>query len=94
MSAACRSPQRGFSLIVVLLMLVIAMVLGIGAAQLSLVGERSARNNSWARVQGETLYPLGAEFSGTSFKPPADGRLRRTSTFTVMLRNVMKEPVP
>ena len=50
MSAAGRSPQRGFSLIVVLLMLVIAMVLGIGAAQLSLVGERSARNDRDAEV--------------------------------------------
>jgi len=37
---------------------------------------------------------LGAEFPGTSFKPPADGRLRRTSTFTVMLRNVMKGSAP
>jgi len=55
---------------------------------------RSGRNNSWPRLQGETLYPLGAAFSSTSFKPPADGRLRRTSTFTVMLRNVMKEPAP
>ena len=55
---------------------------------------RSARNNSWARVQGETLYPLGAEFSGTSFKPPADGRLRRTSTFTVMLRNAVRASAP
>jgi len=53
---------------------------------------RSARNNSWPRLQGETLYPLGTDFSGASFKPPADGRLRRTSTFTVMLRNAMKEP--
>ena len=55
---------------------------------------RSGRNNSWARVQGEPLYPLGTEFSSTSFKPPADGRLRRTSTFTVMLRNAMKAAAP
>lgn len=55
---------------------------------------RSGRNDSWSRIQGELLYPLGAEFSGVSFKPPADGRLRRTATFTVMLRNAMKEPAP
>ncbi|WP_431112009.1 pilus assembly PilX family protein [Variovorax paradoxus] len=42
--------QRGFSLIVVLSMLLIAMVLGIGAAQVSLVGERSARNDRDAEV--------------------------------------------
>jgi type IV pilus assembly protein PilX len=45
MSRAGPSAQRGFSLIVVLLMLAIAMVLGIGAAQISLVGERSVRND-------------------------------------------------
>ena len=45
MSPSSRALQRGFSLIVVLLMLLIAMVLGIGAAQLTLVGERSARND-------------------------------------------------
>lgn len=45
MNRAGHMVQRGFSLIVVLLMLTIAMVLGIGAAQVSLVGERSARND-------------------------------------------------
>ncbi|MET3443554.1 type IV pilus assembly protein PilX [Variovorax paradoxus] len=45
MSRTAHTAQRGFSLIVVLLMLTIAMVLGIGAAQVSLVGERSARND-------------------------------------------------
>lgn len=45
MRRADRSPQHGFSLIVVLLMLVVVSVLGIGAAQVSLVNERSARND-------------------------------------------------
>lgn len=36
---------RGFSLIVVLMMLLVVSVLGIGAAQMSLVNERSARND-------------------------------------------------
>lgn len=43
-------PQRGFSLIVVLLLLVVATVLGVGAAQVSLVNERSARNDRDAEV--------------------------------------------
>jgi type IV pilus assembly protein PilX len=50
MSRGGSSRQQGFSLIVVLLMLVIAMVLGIGAAQVSLVGERSARNDRDAEI--------------------------------------------
>lgn len=37
--------QKGFSLIIVLLMLVIVTVLGVGAAQLSIINERSARND-------------------------------------------------
>lgn len=55
---------------------------------------RSGPGIGGARTQGEVLYPLGADFPGVSFMPPADGRLRRTSTFTVMLRNVMKESAP
>ncbi|MCR6475479.1 PilX N-terminal domain-containing pilus assembly protein [Variovorax sp. ZS18.2.2] len=51
MSPRRRSPQqRGFSLIVVLLLLLVAMVLGVGAAQVSLVNERSARNDRDAEV--------------------------------------------
>lgn len=50
MSHAARSPQRGFSLIVVLLMLLIVTVLGLGAAQVSLVSERGARNDRDAEV--------------------------------------------
>jgi type IV pilus assembly protein PilX len=40
-----RRHQRGMSLILVLMMLVIITVLGVGAASLSLVNERSARND-------------------------------------------------
>lgn len=38
--------QRGASLIVVLLVLIIVSILGIGGAQIALMGERSARNDS------------------------------------------------
>ncbi|MEJ1164085.1 PilW family protein [Variovorax sp. CCNWLW186] len=55
---------------------------------------RSGPGIGGAQTQVERLYPLGADFPSVSFMPPADGRLRRTSTFTVMLRNVMKEPAP
>lgn len=39
------SAQQGISLIVVMLLLVIVSILGVGAAQLSLLGERSSRND-------------------------------------------------
>lgn len=45
MTRHLRSFQQGFSLIVVLLILVVATVLGVGAAQVSLVNERGARND-------------------------------------------------
>lgn len=38
-------PSRGFSLIMVMLLVMVVAVLGIGAAQLSLVNERGARND-------------------------------------------------
>ncbi len=44
-NCAAGGPQRGFSLIVVLLMLLVVTVLGLGAAQTSLVSERGARND-------------------------------------------------
>jgi type IV pilus assembly protein PilX len=40
-----RRRDEGFSLIMVLLLLVVVTVLGVGAAQLSLMNERSARND-------------------------------------------------
>lgn len=42
---SARAAQRGFSLIVVMLLLVIATVLGVAAAQRAIVNERGARND-------------------------------------------------
>lgn len=53
---------------------------------------RSSHGRGPSAEAAEVLYPLGSEFSETSFRPPADGRLRRVQTFTVMLRNAMKRP--
>ncbi|MFM9922643.1 PilW family protein [Variovorax sp. H27-G14] len=51
---------------------------------------RSAHARGASEGTEELLYPLGTDFSEVSFKPPADGRLRRVATFTLMLRNAMK----
>jgi type IV pilus assembly protein PilX len=40
-----RSPQRGASLLMVMLILIIVSILGVGGAQIALMGERSARND-------------------------------------------------
>ncbi len=38
------------------------------------------------------LFPLGPEFDEIFFDPPDDGRFRSVATFTVMLRNAVKDP--
>ena len=57
---------------------------------------RGARPHADLRQTGTpvaALAPLGAAFGGgVSFHPPDDGRFRLTTSFTLMLRNVMKEP--
>lgn len=56
---------------------------------------RSDRENADLRkikAQSYTLYPLGPEFKDVSFEPPDDGRFRSVATFTLMLRNVVKDP--
>jgi type IV pilus assembly protein PilX len=58
------SSQRGASLIVVMLILIVVSVLGIGAAQISMMGERSARNDRDMQVawQGAEAALMDAEF--------------------------------
>jgi len=53
---------------------------------------RSAHARGGRHEAEEVLYPLGTDFSELNFRPPPDGRLRRVTTFTVMLRNAMKGP--
>lgn len=62
---------------------VVALRVGMVARSAHAIGEA-------ARAEG-LLYPLGSDFPEVSFSPPADGRLRRVATFTVMLRNAMKD---
>lgn len=56
--------ERGISLIVVLILLVIISLLGIGAAQISLMGERGARNDRDLQVawQAAEAALMDAEF--------------------------------
>jgi len=57
---------------------------------------RSSRPNVDLKQVGDSedyrLFPLGKEFPAVAFDPPDDGRFRAVSTFTVMLRNVHKDP--
>lgn len=56
--------QRGVSLIVVLLLLVIVSILGVGAAQIATMGERSSRNDRDMQVawQSAEAALMDAEF--------------------------------
>jgi len=71
--------QRGVSLIVVLILLVIISILGIGAAQLSMMGERGSRNERDMQIawQGAEAALMDAEFD---MRGP--GTSSRMSVFT------------
>ena len=65
------------------------------AVRVGIVVRSDRANGDLKKVKGQsyTLYPLGLEFKDTvSFEPPDDGRFRSVATFTLMLRNVMKDP--
>ena len=57
---------------------------------------RSNRPNADLKQVGDPkryrLFPLGAEFATIHFDPPDDGRFRSVATFTVMLRNLRRDP--
>lgn len=62
--ASMRRGQRGASLLMVMLILVVVSMLGIGAAQISLMGERSARNDRDMQIawQASEAALVDAEF--------------------------------
>ncbi|MGJ7492112.1 PilW family protein [Variovorax sp. ZT4R33] len=64
------------------------------AVRVGIVVRSDRENADLRKVNGQsyTLYPLGPEFKDVSFEPPDDGRFRSVATFTLMLRNVMKDP--
>lgn len=64
------------------------------AVRVGIVVRSDRANGDLKKIAGQsyTLYPLGTEFEDASFDPPPDGRFRFVSTFTLMLRNVVKDP--
>jgi len=65
------------------------------AVRVGIVVRSDRPNGDLRKLKGHDykLYPLGEEFKDSvSFDPPDDGRFRLVSTFTLMLRNVMKDP--
>ncbi|WP_431276154.1 PilW family protein [Variovorax ureilyticus] len=65
------------------------------AVRVGIVVRSPRPNGDLKRVPGEKsdLFPLGREFEHISYEPPDDGRFRSVATLTVMLRNVVKDPV-
>lgn len=73
--------QQGMSLAVVLMLLTITMVLGIGAVQISLMGERSARNDRDYQIawQASEAGLMDAEFD---IDPKNSGTSTRSEIFS------------
>lgn len=76
MSSRSPSLQRGFSLIVVLLLLLVSIVLGIAAAQVSLVNERSARNDRDTEVAFQAAEAALVDAETDVLGPNEDARQR------------------
>jgi type IV pilus assembly protein PilW len=64
------------------------------AVRVGIVVRSDRANGDLKKIKGQsyTLYPLGPAFKDVSFEPPDDGRFRSVATFTLMLRNVVKDP--
>lgn len=77
------SPQTGASLIVVLLILVIVSILGVSGIQISMMGERSARNERDSQVawQSAEAALIDAEFDIEGM--PTSATSRRNNIFIV-----------
>ena len=73
--------QRGLSLIVVMLILIVVSVLGVGGIQISMMGERSTRNERDMQVawQGAEAGLIDAEFDIDGL--PAASTNKRNSIF-------------
>jgi type IV pilus assembly protein PilX len=73
--------QRGLSLIVVMLILIVVSVLGVGGIQISMMGERSTRNERDMQVawQGAEAGLIDAEFDIEGL--PAASANKRNSIF-------------
>lgn len=73
--------QRGLSLIVVMLILIVVSVLGVGGIQISMMGERSTRNERDMQVawQGAEAGLIDAEFDIEGL--PAASTNKRNSIF-------------
>ncbi|MDM0118761.1 PilW family protein [Variovorax arabinosiphilus] len=64
------------------------------AVRVGIVVRSDRANGDLKKIEGQsyTLYPLGPAFKDVAFEPPDDGRFRSVATFTLMLRNVVKDP--
>jgi type IV pilus assembly protein PilX len=74
-----RRAQRGLSLIVVLILLVIISLLGIGAAQISLMGEKGARNDRDLQIAWQSAE---AALMDAEFDMRGPGTATRAGVFT------------
>ena len=75
--------QRGVSLVIVLLLLVIVSIIGVGAAQIATMGERSSRNDRDMQVawQSAEAALMDAEFD---IHGPNTSSSKRQAVFTNM----------
>ena len=77
----CGAAQRGASLIMVMLVLVVVSLLGVGGAQIALMGERSARNDRDQQVAWQAAEAALIDAEADMIDPTASPTTTRQAVF-------------
>lgn len=83
-------PQRGVSLVVVLIILVIVSILGVSGIQLSMMGERSARNDRDAQIAWQAAESALVEAEMDMEGQPTAWSTKRNAIFTLGKTDIAK----
>lgn len=82
--------QRGVSLVVVLIILVIVSILGVSGIQLSMMGERSARNDRDAQIAWQAAESALIEAEMDIEGQPTASSTKRNTVFTLGKTDIAK----
>lgn len=83
-------PQRGVSLVIILIILVIVSILGVSGIQLSLMGERSARNDRDAQIAWQAAESALVEAELDIEGQPTASSTKRNTVFALGKTDIAK----
>lgn len=83
-------PQRGVSLVIILMILVIVSILGVSGIQLSMMGERSARNDRDAQIAWQAAESALVEAELDIEGQPTASSTKRNTVFALGKTDIAK----